>query len=104
MGSAVGFALHEGAYIRNQWNVLDFLVVVVGYIDWSGLTENLTFLRPLICTEAYDADDNLRGFAVEGSPADCVKLALHHLIEAKKLAYEDRAHESCVRLMESFHP
>ena len=44
---AFGFALHEGAYIRNQWNVLDFLVVVVGYIDWSGLTENLTFLRPL---------------------------------------------------------
>ena len=44
---ALGAAFHKGAYIRNNWNVLDFLVVVIGFIDWSGLTKNLTFLRPL---------------------------------------------------------
>ena len=27
---AFGFALHPNAYLRNGWNVLDFIIVVVG--------------------------------------------------------------------------
>lgn len=27
---AYGFALHAGAYLRNGWNILDFIIVVIG--------------------------------------------------------------------------
>ena len=27
---AYGFVLHAGAYLRNAWNILDFVIVVVG--------------------------------------------------------------------------
>lgn len=29
---ADGFAFHQGAYLRNWWNVLDFLIVVIGLV------------------------------------------------------------------------
>ena len=28
--AAYGFALHPGAYLRNVWNFLDFIIVVIG--------------------------------------------------------------------------
>lgn len=27
---AYGFMLHSGAYLRNGWNILDFIIVVIG--------------------------------------------------------------------------
>ena len=27
---ALGFILHKGAYLRNVWNIMDFIVVVTG--------------------------------------------------------------------------
>lgn len=27
---ALGFILHKGSYLRNAWNIMDFIVVVVG--------------------------------------------------------------------------
>ena len=27
---ALGFVLHKGAYLRNVWNIMDFVVVVTG--------------------------------------------------------------------------
>lgn len=27
---AYGFLFHPGAYLRNGWNILDFLIVVIG--------------------------------------------------------------------------
>merc|ERR1712061_927203 len=29
---AQGFILHPGSYLRNMWNIMDFVVVVTGYI------------------------------------------------------------------------
>jgi len=29
---ALGFLLHSDSYLRNGWNVLDFIVVVTGYV------------------------------------------------------------------------
>ncbi len=29
---AMGFILHEGAYLRNIWNIMDFVVVLSGLI------------------------------------------------------------------------
>lgn len=30
---AYGFLLHPGAYLRNPWNILDFIIVAVGYVS-----------------------------------------------------------------------
>ena len=30
---ADGFILHKGSYLRNPWNIMDFIVVVSGYVD-----------------------------------------------------------------------
>lgn len=27
---AYGFLMHQGAYLRNGWNILDFVIVVIG--------------------------------------------------------------------------
>ena len=27
---AYGFLLHPGAYLRNAWNILDFIIVIIG--------------------------------------------------------------------------
>ena len=35
---ALGFVLHRGSYLRNAWNIMDFIVVVTGYVS---LTSNL---------------------------------------------------------------
>lgn len=29
---AFGFMMHQGAYLRNGWNLLDFTIVVIGYV------------------------------------------------------------------------
>ena len=29
---ALGFVLHKGSYLRNVWNIMDFVVVVTGSV------------------------------------------------------------------------
>jgi 5'-nucleotidase len=43
--------------------------------EQSGVGHSITFLSPLICREVF-AGDRRRGWAVEGSPADCVKIGV----------------------------
>lgn len=47
-------------------------------IEQSGVGHSITFLTPLMANQVFDGDQ-LLGWAVEGSPADCVKLALAKL-------------------------
>jgi 5'/3'-nucleotidase len=49
--------------------------VVAPAIEQSGVGHSITFLSPLMAKEVFDGDRR-RGWAVEGSPADCVKLAV----------------------------
>lgn len=49
--------------------------VVAPAIEQSGVGHSITFLSPLMAKEVYDGERR-RGFAVEGSPADCVKLGV----------------------------
>ncbi|MFN3192117.1 MAG: 5'/3'-nucleotidase SurE [Aureliella sp.] len=49
--------------------------------EQSGVSHTITFLEPLVCKEVYDRDDQLHGIAVEGSPADCVKLGVSELLK-----------------------
>lgn len=49
--------------------------VVAPAVEQSGVGHSITFLEPLICKEVYDGDRR-RGWAVEGSPADSVKIGI----------------------------
>ena len=48
--------------------------------EQSGVSHTITFLEPLVCKEVYQGGE-LHGIAVEGSPADCVKLGISELID-----------------------
>jgi 5'-nucleotidase len=67
---APGLAAMERALSR-----LGDVCVVAPAVEQSGVGHSITFLSPLMAKEVFDGDRR-RGFAVEGSPADCVKLAL----------------------------
>ncbi|MHB0955997.1 MAG: 5'/3'-nucleotidase SurE [Pirellulaceae bacterium] len=51
------------------------VTVVAPATEQSGVGHSITFLSPLICKEVYQAERR-RGWAVEGSPADCVKIGI----------------------------
>nr|XP_023670387.1 voltage-dependent P/Q-type calcium channel subunit alpha-1A isoform X22 [Paramormyrops kingsleyae] len=42
---ALGFAFHKGSYLRNGWNVMDFVVVLTGILSWVGSDFDLRTLR-----------------------------------------------------------
>ncbi|KAJ8001686.1 hypothetical protein DPEC_G00172030, partial [Dallia pectoralis] len=42
---ALGFALHKGSYLRNGWNVMDFVVVLTGILSSVGSEFDLRTLR-----------------------------------------------------------
>lgn len=54
------------------------VTVVAPATEQSGVGHSITFLTPLVCKEVFDGDRR-RGWAVEGSPADCVKLGVFEL-------------------------
>lgn len=63
------------AAMELQLRKLGDVVVVAPATEQSGVGHSITFLTPLMAKEAYDGERH-RGWAVEGSPADCVKLAI----------------------------
>lgn len=54
------------------------VTVVAPATEQSGVGHSITYLTPLTCKEIFDGDD-FRGWAVDGSPADCVKLGVAEL-------------------------
>jgi len=40
---ALGFVLHKGSYLRNVWNIMDFVVVVTGYIPHFQSVKQVNF-------------------------------------------------------------
>lgn len=67
---APGLAAMERALSK-----LGDVCVVAPAVEQSGVGHSITFLSPLMAKEVFDGERR-RGFAVEGSPADCVKLGL----------------------------
>lgn len=56
--------------------------VVAPRTEQSGISSAITFLRPLFPVtlgSATESSDQMRGFSVDGTPADCTKLALFEL-------------------------
>ena len=72
------------AALESVLRELGDVTVVAPLTEQSGVGHSVTFLHPLVCREVFDGDRK-RGWAVEGSPADCVKLALFELCKAPDL-------------------
>lgn len=61
--------------LEHRLRELGDVCVVAPKTEQSGVGHSITFLTPLICNEVFEGDRR-RGWAVEGSPADCVKLGI----------------------------
>ncbi len=70
------------AALERELHTLGDVVVVAPATEQSGVGHSITYLTPLIVKEVFHADadnpDGERrwGWAVEGSPADCVKIGV----------------------------
>jgi 5'-nucleotidase len=65
--------------LRKELMKLGEVVVVAPAGEQSAVGHSVTLLTPLIIQEIFDASEFI-GWAVEGRPADCVKLALLELM------------------------
>ena len=54
------------------------VMVVAPAVSHSGASHSVTFHQPLVCNKV-DINGQFTGFSVQGSPADCVKLAVMQL-------------------------
>ena len=63
------------AAFEREARMLGDVTIVAPAVEQSGVGHSITFLRPLVVNEIFDGDRR-RGWAVEGSPADCVKLGI----------------------------
>jgi 5'-nucleotidase len=57
----------------------DEVFIVAPQIEQSGISQAITFLRPLNPNPVVDKENRLKGYSVNGTPADCVKLGIHEL-------------------------
>ena len=63
-----------------QLKQLGEVLVVAPATEQSAVGHSVTLTTPLIAQEVLDEDEQFMGWAVEGRPADCVKLALRELL------------------------
>lgn len=68
------------AAMERQLRKLGDVTVAAPLTEQSGVGHAITYLTPLMAREVYTEDQQPRGWAVEGSPADCVKLAICALL------------------------
>lgn len=67
--------------LRRELLSLGEVVVVAPATEQSASGHSVTLLTPLIVQEVMDDQKKFLGWAVEGRPADCVKLALVELLK-----------------------
>jgi 5'-nucleotidase len=63
------------AALEAELRRLGDVIVVAPATEQSGVGHSITFLTPLVAKQVYDGA-RLRGWAVDGSPADSVKLGI----------------------------
>src|SRR5262249_7132322 len=66
--------------MRKELQKLGEVIVVAPATEQSAVGHSITLLTPLLVQEVLDDQDQFMGWAVEGRPADCVKLALLELL------------------------
>src|SRR5262245_29633 len=69
--------------LRKELLKLGEVVVVAPATEQSAAGHSITLLGPLMVQTVLDEDQRPLGWAVEGKPADCVKLALQELLPWK---------------------
>lgn len=67
--------------LRKELARLGEVTVVAPQQEQSGVGHSITLLTPLVVKPVDDEDGHDQGFMVEGSPADCVKLAVCELLD-----------------------
>lgn len=67
--------------LRQELRKLGEVTVVAPATEQSAVGHSITLLTPLLVQPVFDPDGSPLGWAVEGKPADCVKLALVELLE-----------------------
>ncbi|MBN2317260.1 MAG: 5'/3'-nucleotidase SurE [Sedimentisphaerales bacterium] len=68
------------AAIHKELVKIGHVTVVAPSDGQSGASHSITFAEPLVCNKV-DINGQFTGFSVQGSPADCVKLAAMQLHE-----------------------
>jgi 5'-nucleotidase len=68
--------------LRKELQQLGEVSVVAPATEQSAVGHSITLLTPLLVQEVLDEEQRWLGWAVEGRPADCVKLALLELLPA----------------------
>jgi 5'-nucleotidase len=66
--------------LREALRALGNVTVVAPASEQSAVGHSITLAHPLVVQELADNAGGLFGYAVEGKPADCVKLAVTHLL------------------------
>lgn len=66
--------------LRTELQKLGDVTVVAPATEQSAVGHSITLLTPLLVQEVLDDQRQFLGWAVEGRPADCVKLALLELL------------------------
>lgn len=67
--------------LRKELKRLGDITVIAPFVEQSGVGHSITILTPVVVKQVDEEDGTPLGFAVEGSPADCVKLAVLELME-----------------------
>jgi|SRR5579884_4318308 len=65
--------------LRTELKKIGDVLVVAPATEQSAVGHSITLLTPLLVQEVLDEGQKAMGWAVEGRPADCVKLALMEL-------------------------
>src|SRR6266849_4969150 len=66
--------------MRAELKKLGEVIVVAPATEQSAVGHSITLLTPLLVQEVVDDQSQFMGWAVEGRPADCIKLALLELL------------------------
>jgi len=66
--------------LRTELRKLGHVIVVAPASEQSAVGHSVTLKNPLIVQEVLDENREKFGWAVEGRPADCVKLAIRELL------------------------
>lgn len=67
--------------LRKELAKLGKVTVVAPMIEQSGVGHSITILDPLVVKQVDEEDGTAFGHGIEGSPADCVKLAVLELMD-----------------------
>ena len=67
--------------LRKELSRLGKVTVIAPALEQSGVGHSISILDPLVVKAVDDDDGSTLGFSIEGSPADCVKLAVLELMD-----------------------